>query len=208
MKATFFLVLVIASNASGAAPAEELTQAAAKSPCCASLSLLPERRALHLEQSLSLEPSSPHFDFGWGVTPFAVYSIDPNTVRVVELQAEGRFSFASFSRSFPASKVIFFDSEWNAIAFEPLSTPHLKEVGFAKSQVLADRVGVPENAVAMVIAADVRRVGSRAQSIQSQSSSTYAAAGMVMRSGGGVGVVEYDLTVYGTYDILSFAPRR
>jgi len=209
MRAAFILsMLVIASNAYSATPAEELAQAAAKPSCCQSLSSIAQRRVLRPEQTLSLGSSTPHFDFGWGNTPFAIYSINPSAVRVVELQAASNFAFGRSVRRFPASKVIFFDEDWNQMAYEPLSTPHLKEVGFTKSQVLTDRVRVPEKAVAMVIAADVQRVGLRAQTTEHRSSSTFAASGLVAETGGSVNVVEYELLVYGSFDILSFAPYR
>lgn len=125
---------------------ESAAYAGAK-PCCTSKQSRPPASALKPENELALTAGSPHFDFGFGLAPFASFKLD-GSVKFLGLlskpQGPQPFEFADL-------RPIFFDAQDNQMPIAQSTPPIVRTFGAMGWYALTRYVAVPTGAAAVVI---------------------------------------------------------
>jgi hypothetical protein len=138
-----FQALAVLSVVACASNVETTTKALSEAkPCCASFDHLPPAVQAYFDQNVALQPSSPHFDFGLGLAPFARLSLHPPGKKVFEVRASSSFggTIGDGTFHFPDVRLIFLDSDRKELVHEPPLTASIQ------GNVFVSTVRVPENA--------------------------------------------------------------
>jgi hypothetical protein len=108
-------------------------------------------------------PTSPHFDFGLGLAPFARFGLVPQGEKIIELKAEPRpgWFLSDGTFHFPDVRVIFFDASGNTVPHLPPAT-----LPFFDVTRLTTNVRVPDEAVEVVITTSPESLGTTGRAMR------------------------------------------
>jgi hypothetical protein len=164
--ATMLLVifgLLSITGCSVASKEEDLALQSTVKSCCTSLKQLPKATPALDVNEITLDNKSPHFDFGFGLTPFYKYSLDtkkkykliksfsmPRGSSVL-LAGDGRLHYADVV-------IIFFDINGQQIASVQSSNDVITTHGALGYFCLTRYTMIPDNAETFVITTSSRNV--------------------------------------------------
>lgn len=167
-----------ASTAAPAAPAAPVAKAAAPvaattaataaapaakpgiTPCCTSLQQALATSAATAADTVTLSATTPHFDFGRGVAPFAVYTLpaDARTVQVYSpMQRVGMLDGGSNRTSYADTAPLFLDA--NAKTLEAKQIDAGQRWWGANARAYYRDYQVPAGATRLVVATDPQTEG-------------------------------------------------
>lgn len=181
--------------------------------CCSSLAALPQPMPGYFEQDIPLLPSTPHFDFGLGLAPFARLTVEPGHEKVVEIRAYAETSHVMLGGDgtlhYADVRVAFFDKDGKSLPAANGSKPMIKGVGFAQRYVLASDVKVPAETAVILVTTNPGTIGTKgASTVHVPAGGIMLGSTFVMTPGGG-SRMRYTLSPYGTVAVLIFgAPSK
>jgi hypothetical protein len=205
----FSVLLLFIGLVEGCAPPaikDPASVSAAAKSCCASLADLPPPSSAEKEHTLQLMPTARHFDFGYGLAPFARFKIGQN-IHALEFRAHARYGGARFMGGddrfhFADVKFAFFDAENQPLTVPSIAPSSLKSMGFSGEYTLVSSIPVPANASTVIVTTNVRSAGQ-----QNSSPVRIAGGGMMLGSTfvampGGTPTIAYTLSPYGEVTVL------
>lgn len=179
---------------------ETATHARAKA-CCSDLRSLPASSPLAKENTLSLNATSPHFDFGAGLTPFASYKLDA-TVKYVALLSKPQGAQPFF---FADLRPIFLDAQGRQLPPVDMSPAIVRTYGAMGWYALTRYAAVPQQAVTLVVTTDVANAGKSARTTGDIPSGGVMLGGIFVPMLGGQHDFPYFHAIYGDGWLLTSA---
>lgn len=183
---------------------ESATYAGAK-PCCASAKDRPAAAALSPENVFELTGAAPHFDFGFGLAPFASFRLD-SSVKFLGLlskpQGPQPFEFADL-------RPIFFDAQDKQLPPAPMTPPIVRTHGAMGWYALTRYVAVPPGAAVVVVTTGSVNAGKSAVASGSVPGGGIMLGNAFIPLAGGTLQFPYVHSIYGSGWLLALeaAPR-
>lgn len=174
-------------------------------PCCTSRRELPPPEQVYFDQTLRLQPSSPHFDFGLGLAPFVRLSLLPASKKVLEIRAASRpgGTFGDGTFHFPDVRLIFLDAQQQELPHAPPLTASIQDNAFVST------IAVPGGAAQVIVTTAPTTAGERKVETRETRSATLAVGGVVISTPKSTSTAAITLVPYGTIYLRVFgAPPR
>jgi hypothetical protein len=170
--------------------------------CCSSIASLPTSAPLLTEQLIAFGPSSPHFDFGMGLAPFALYRIDsakyPASIEVFSTSQGFEPGRVDRSVHYADARVLFYTATMMPVTSPPfVPEPQAKKSDFAGGYKLERMYQVPNGAAFFVVTTDAAAIGTQGSLYYGEASQTVAAGGAFISVPRGAVVGKTKSTPYG-----------
>lgn len=175
-------------------------------PCCLNLEGLPGPQALQLGKRHELTFESPHYDFGFGLSPFVTFAtegLQKKTVRIkVHPRGSGLLLGGDGNTRILDAKVVFLDQ----IGVQIVPAVELKWTGreyrgLTEDYELYAEFEVPESARKLIIGSSSTRLGSSSSTRFQSQGSVLAVSGVFLNIPAGQTVRKFMLSSYGEFSL-------
>jgi hypothetical protein len=186
---------------------DQRTLASAR-PCCSSLKDLPVAQRLDRDQSVVFSHASPHFDFGFGLAPFAAFAVDPSkvpgTIEVLSAPQPSRTATGGDgSVHYADTRVIFFGEEMSRLAADAEPSTSARPYGFLGAYHTTRTFVVPQGTRTIVVTTNAQGIAERGVQAYGEGHRTIPVAGVSITRSIGTVTGNTTSTPYGEIAIVA-----